>query len=236
MTGNNKEQSPVAIDICDVVQDSSLIDLEMSEVWSTATNGTFVNNGHSVSFTPVDSATTTNHIGTYKLVSFHMHWGERYNRRGSEHTVRKDKKIILPKPALEIQFVHSLINTTESERDLLSMIAVLADEDEDAPLTAPWTQLDPTAVKAYNSEITIQDFLIDQLLPDDLSYWFYEGSLTTPPCTESVAWFVLRNRITVPSAYLEKLREVEDSSGTAITYNWRDTQRLGSRDIYVQFY
>jgi carbonic anhydrase len=38
---------------------------------------------------------------------------------------------------------------------------------------------------------------INQMLPADKSYFTYMGSLTTPPCSESVLWLVLKNPIYV---------------------------------------
>jgi carbonic anhydrase len=35
------------------------------------------------------------------------------------------------------------------------------------------------------------------LLPADRGYWTYEGSLTTPPCTEGVRWFVFEQEMGV---------------------------------------
>jgi carbonic anhydrase len=36
-----------------------------------------------------------------------------------------------------------------------------------------------------------------ELLPANLSYYRYDGSLTAPPCTEGVTWFVLRTPVEV---------------------------------------
>ena len=38
---------------------------------------------------------------------------------------------------------------------------------------------------------------VNQLLPADRSYYTYMGSLTTPPCSENVLWFVMKNPIYV---------------------------------------
>ncbi len=38
------------------------------------------------------------------------------------------------------------------------------------------------------------------MLPRKLSYYRYPGSLTTPPCSETVEWLLLSNPITVAEA------------------------------------
>jgi carbonic anhydrase len=40
------------------------------------------------------------------------------------------------------------------------------------------------------------------LLPDNFSYYSYRGSLTAPPCTEGVTWFVLKTPISVSPAQI----------------------------------
>ena len=42
------------------------------------------------------------------------------------------------------------------------------------------------------------------LLPQSLNYWKYEGSLTTPPCSEVVDWMVLTDPIKVAQADVDK--------------------------------
>ena len=41
------------------------------------------------------------------------------------------------------------------------------------------------------------------LLPKNLSYYSYRGSLTAPPCTEGVTWFVLKTPVSVSAAQIK---------------------------------
>lgn len=40
------------------------------------------------------------------------------------------------------------------------------------------------------------------LLPTNRAYWTYIGSLTRPPCTEGVRWFVLQQELSISRAQL----------------------------------
>lgn len=54
------------------------------------------------------------------------------------------------------------------------------------------------------------------------SYWSYEGSLTTPPCTENVHWVVMQKRVTMSLAQLETFREMyEDNARPVKSLNKR---------------
>ena len=54
--------------------------------------------------------------------------------------------------------------------------------------------------------------------------WRYEGSLTTPPCTEGVHWFVLESPITLSGEQLERLRGI-------LHVNNRPVQALHERTV-----
>jgi carbonic anhydrase len=53
----------------------------------------------------------------------------------------------------------------------------------------------------------------DKLLPKKLSsYYTYAGSLTTPPCTQSVIWYVLGERRTISVPELRKLSSLGENA------------------------
>lgn len=224
VTGNEMQQSPIDIIFEDVEENSNLIELDL-EGWDAEYDGIFSNTGHDVLFDPDTPglATATNHLGVFELQQLHMHWGSTTGE-GSEHRINGNQA------ELEIHFV--LLK--QGNDDEYSVIAVLGYIDVDAPITGPWAQLNVTAVQPYLNYTSVSDFQFDQLLPDNLEYLYYEGSLTTPPCTEAVAWFVLKERIAVPGAYLDLLRGVEDEQGTLVTFNFRMEQAIGDRVVMVK--
>lgn len=65
--------------------------------------------------------------------------------------------------------------------------------------------------KENTTETTIIDgafFSPQTLFPADLSYYTYTGSLTTPPCTEGVEWYVLKAYVELGADQLAALKKV----------------------------
>lgn len=73
------------------------------------------------------------------------------------------------------------------------------------------------------------------LPPDRLSYYRYEGSLTTPSCDEAVIWTIFDKSIPFAMTQIERFKQVKDPDGNLLTHNFRQLQRLNSRPlVYVR--
>jgi carbonic anhydrase len=46
------------------------------------------------------------------------------------------------------------------------------------------------------------------LLPDDVGYYTYMGSVTAPPCTEGVRWYVLKNPVNISAKQIRAFAEL----------------------------
>lgn len=92
---------------------------------------------------------------------------------------------------MDIQFLH------KSADGKLAILSVRFREDQDAPnatLATLWQHL-PETLGA--KEIITDMVNPGGLLPADRGYWTYMGSLSAPPCTEGVRWFVLEQQPTL---------------------------------------
>ncbi len=207
----------------DMAQSSSLTPLDFSNSWEeTTSNGIFTNIGRTVKFL-VDSTspniTTRMPVGIYKFLQVHFHWGNR-SGVGSEHRINGQQS------ELEVHFVHSRYGNPNA----LAVVSVLADINT-RPISGVWATLNASRVTNFSDNFTVYGLNLSSLLPTNRDYYYYEGSLTTPLCDETVQWFVLKNQITVPAAYLEALRSVRDSTGGVLDYNYRQVQPLGGRVV-----
>ena len=63
------------------------------------------------------------------------------------------------------------------------------------------------------------------LLPRNLRYYRFAGSLTTPPCTEGVSWLVLKSYDHIDQAQAEKFTHAIGS------HNSRSVQPLNARVV-----
>lgn len=114
----------------------------------------------------------------YELVEFHFH-------TPSEHTIEGQSF------AAEAHFVHD-------GDDAPAVLAVMIEEGaENAALKA----LPGSGGGGLQQQINP-----GALLPESHAYYTYEGSLTTPPCTEGVRWFVLQEPLEASPAQIQQLK------------------------------
>ncbi|UJP04931.1 MAG: carbonic anhydrase family protein [Nitrosomonas sp.] len=206
--GVGKHQSP--IDLGAATLDGSKSLNKVAAQYGTDTTPVFYNSGHGVQVNTSTDYSGALKIGdeSFPLIQFHFH-------EPSEHVIG-DKKF----PA-ELHFVH--INAD-------GRIAVLATAiDIGAENAAFQTVLNNVphgeGERNENSGITFDPAaLLPDLNPEDLDYYTFAGSLTTPPCSEGVQWYLLPKIITISSAQLEQLKGF-------YTNNARSPQSLNGRTV-----
>lgn len=147
-----------------------------------------VNNGHTVQINFPAGSTLTSGISRYKLVQMHFH-------TPSEETVYG---IHYPMVA---HFVHV---------DYAGNYAVLGVLFEEGAPNAELEKIVRAAPRTADEPANASGVSFDpsKLLPSSLSVWRYEGSLTTPPCTEGVRWHVARQPVKVGSAQIAALHAI----------------------------
>lgn len=220
-------QSPINV-VTSNLEGPEYLQLEelVMENWDNSLEGEWKNNGHNLQFNPDEtSATITTYFGEYELLQFHFHWGVD-DTQGSEHRV--DEK----QYSGELHFVHK---TTDSSLAATSgyyytVVGVLLEADEDASYEGIWYTLGDE-IPEYEESVNVSNINYMDMLPDDLSYYYYNGSLTTPSCNEIVQWVLLQQPLSVPVEFFEKIRTTPTNSST-LTHNFRDTQELNGRTVY----
>ena len=167
------QQSP--IDIGNTVR-SQLPALKLN--WAKSAD-TIVNNGHTIQLNFADGSTLTLGDTKYKLLQLHFH-------RPSEHTIAGKS---FP---MDAHFVH------RAESGALAVVGVLmAAGKPNAAFSRIVKTMPATEGPAVKADASINP---KALLPPRLGYYRYPGSLTTPPCAETVEWLVLSDPIQVSAA------------------------------------
>ncbi|XP_054162194.1 carbonic anhydrase 14-like [Oppia nitens] len=94
-----------------------------------------------------------------------------------------------------------------------------------------------TQITKYKSTTTIPTNIhlrLNNLIPTNRNEIFrYQGSLTTPPCSETVTWILIHTPITIGKDQLNAFRGLQDNSGHKLLTNRRNIHPLNGRTVYT---
>ncbi len=154
---------------------------DLSVEWKKG--GTIVNNGHTIQIKVPAGSMLRRGEKTYELVQYHFH-------APSEHLVEGKH---FP---MEVHFVHK-----HAETGMLGVLGVFL---VPGAVNRDFSTLAAAFPGKAGEEASAEAADPSGLLPSSLRYWAYEGSLTTPPCSEIVDWMVAMDPIEVDAADIGK--------------------------------
>lgn len=174
-------------------------------VWRSPA-GELVNNGRTIKIVPADGGAVSFEGEQFRLLQAHFH-------APSEHRVNGRS---FP---MEAHFVHRHETTGE--------LVVLGVFLEGGARHADFSALMRAFPAAEGEHVPVPDGIdLNTLLPRRRAYWRYSGSLTSPPCDETVRWVVFQEPVGVGDADIERFRAV-------YPMNARPAQPLKGRSIFV---
>jgi len=165
-----------------------------------------VNNGHTIQVNVPKGQFLTMAGQRYELVQFHFH-------------TPSEEKVKGKPSAMVAHFVH------RNDEGKLAVVAALiqpgkASNGFDTVLSHLPRQAGET--------LTVEGLELDLagLLPTERRYWDFEGSLTTPPCSEGVHWMVLTQPVKVSAEAIRRFRQLYPA-------NARPVQPLNGRVVRI---
>ena len=120
--------------------------------------------------------------------------------------------------------------------DAFAVLGIFLIEDSSVPYdNTVWMEFVDKIPHETAELENVSDVVLSAFILDDRSYYYYEGSLTTPPCSQVVQWFLLRNPVRIPSVFMSALRTmVNNPEEEVLTMNFCDTQQLNNLDVMIQ--
>ena len=169
----------------------------------TAGEATVVNNGHTIQANAGEGNTVTVDGAAFPLKQIHFH-------APSEHTIDGQSF------DAEVHFVH------KTDDGVITVVGVMIVEGAENAAWQPY--IDGMTVAEDAEQATTIDWAA--MLPAARMTYRYQGSLTTPPCTEGVNWLLMENPVELSAAQISAMTGAYEG-------NNRPVQPLNGRDLLI---
>uniref|UniRef100_G3Q675 protein-tyrosine-phosphatase n=1 Tax=Gasterosteus aculeatus aculeatus TaxID=481459 RepID=G3Q675_GASAC len=238
---NSARQSPVDIDETFTQVRLQYQDLQL-EGWDklTAESSTIYNNGKTGEFFVSGGGLSSR----FRVGTINFHWGRcNATSEGSEHSLNGMKY------PLEMQIFcydsddFQSLDAAVRDGGRIAALAVLFEVGlEDNESFSPVVEAVNT-VSRFGRFPLHTTFTLRSLLPNNTDkYYIYNGSLTTPPCSETVEWIVFKHTVAISETQLEMFCEVMtmEQAGYAILTdylqnNFREQQQQFTGQVFASY-
>lgn len=220
-------QSPINLDKSKVNKVTKSVNLVLNKEYAKARPFFLTNDGRTLKLfiTPDDKQISPCLIKgqgflpnePYYFHSLHFHWGP-HDFVGSEHQINGQAY------PLELHMIH--VSTTDNTSAAVLGILYKISNYDNSALNPILNNL--YLVKNYSSTrvpISFDLISLNDLLPKKVKVFRYQGSLTTPPCSEGIIWTVFDDIQTISKNQLNQFRELMGYNGLPILTNFRPIQQ-----------
>ncbi|XP_031514945.1 carbonic anhydrase-related protein 11, partial [Papio anubis] len=202
--------------------------------------GTLYNTGRHVSFLPAPRPVVNVSGGpllySHRLSELRLLFGAR-DGAGSEHQINHQGF------SAEVQLIHfnqelygnfSAASRSPNGLAILSLFVNVAGSSN--PFLSRLLNRDTiTRISYKNDAYFLQDLSLELLFPESFGFITYQGSLSTPPCSETVTWILIDRALNITSLQMHSLRLLSQNPPSQIfqslSGNGRPLQPLAHRAL-----
>lgn len=183
-------QAPINIPSASAKKTSEKIRLEY-----LASSAKIVNNGHTIQVNLNEGGQAYFGKTNYKILQFHMHTPSEEKIDGQGYPLNAHLVHINPGDSPD-----------DSEDGKIAVIGLFFKEGNENPTLKPILDNMPTSAGNIDLPTKLD---LTKLLPNDLAYYGYAGSLTTPGCSEDgVNFYILKTPVEMSTAQLNQFKSI----------------------------